>query len=228
MPAGDDAAARSGNGAPLVKDLSRLSQTTPVLTDTRGPFTFTVFDAGDANASCISGPGSTSVAMRTASGVTAPAAGKIDPSFQVHTARAGDAYSFVEGRAGDGVTAATLTLSDGSHVQTTIQNGWLVAWWPGSAQVTSAQRQHDHQRHWRPRWQDVDQRRRRRPQRRHHPDRPRRCGWRHQLLVGRHGLQRPGVRRDLAEQQRRLTPLHRGGCAKRGTPTPCRPLSCLT
>ncbi len=37
------------------------------------------------------------------------------------------------------MTAATLILSDGSQVQTTIQNGWLVAWWPSSAQVTSAQ-----------------------------------------------------------------------------------------
>jgi hypothetical protein len=50
----------------------------------------------------------------------------------------GDAYSFVEGHAGAGVTAATLILSDGSQVQTTIQNGWLVAWWPGPAAVTSA------------------------------------------------------------------------------------------
>ena len=68
-----------------------------------------------------------------------PPAGKIVASFQAHTEHAQDAYSFVEGHAGAGVTAATLNLSDGSHVQTTVQNGWLVAWWPGSADVTSAQ-----------------------------------------------------------------------------------------
>ncbi len=56
-----------------------------------------------------------------------------------HTAHGSDAYSFVEGHAGAGVTAATLILSDGSQVQTTVQNGWLVAWWPGSAAVTSAE-----------------------------------------------------------------------------------------
>ena len=69
----------------------------------------------------------------------APPAGKIVASFEAHTAHGADAYSFVEGHAGAGVTAATLVLSDGSQVQTTIQNGWLVAWWPGSASVTSAQ-----------------------------------------------------------------------------------------
>jgi hypothetical protein len=136
--AANAAAAQSGRPAPLAQDLAKLGETTPVLTDTRGPFTFTVFDSGDANASCISGPGFTSVAMRAAWGVTAPAAGKIDPSFQEHTARAGNAYSFVEGRAGSGVTGATLALSDGSHVQATLQNGWLVAWWPGGARITSA------------------------------------------------------------------------------------------
>ena len=77
--------------------------------------------------------------MRSTGGATAPPAGQILPSFQEHTARAGDAYSFVEGRAGAGVTAAALVLSDGSKVQATIQNGWLVAWWPGSAQLVSAQ-----------------------------------------------------------------------------------------
>jgi hypothetical protein len=77
--------------------------------------------------------------MRSTGGASAPAAGRILPSFQEHTARAGNAYSFVEGRAGAAVTAAALVLSDGSKVQATIQNGWLVAWWPGSAQLVSGQ-----------------------------------------------------------------------------------------
>ncbi len=132
------AAADRAGKTPLLQQLARLGSTTPVLTDTRGPFTFVVFNAGQANASCISGPGFTAVSMQSGAGTPAPAAGKIVTSFDVHTARAGSAYSFVEGRTGDGVTAATLVLSDGSHVQATIQNGWLVAWWPGSAQLTSA------------------------------------------------------------------------------------------
>jgi hypothetical protein len=42
-------------------------------------------------------------------------------------------------QAGDGVSAASLTLEDGSEVTATVQNGWAVAWWPGSQQVTSAE-----------------------------------------------------------------------------------------
>lgn len=133
------AAAQRHGKTPLLQDLAKLETTTPVLTDTRGPFTFVVYDSGNAHASCISGPGFTSVSMQSATVHDGAApAGKIVPSFQVRTARAGHAYAFVEGRAGDGVTAATLVLSDGSHVQATLQNGWLVAWWPGSAQLTSA------------------------------------------------------------------------------------------
>jgi hypothetical protein len=132
------AASRRASKPPLLSHLQKLA-TSPVLTDTRGPFTFVVFNSGGANASCISGPGFASVTMRSATQASGPTpAGKVVPSFQIHTARAGDAYTFVEGRAGAGVTAATLVLSDGSHIQATVQNGWLVAWWPGSAQLTSA------------------------------------------------------------------------------------------
>lgn len=125
--------------AARIKDLPTISQMTPVLTDTRGPFTFVIYSgAHGSNGTCISGPNFTSLSTR--SGTPAgPPAGKIVASFEAHTAHGSDAYSFVEGHAGDGVTAATLNLSDGSQVQTTVQNGWMVAWWPGSANVTSAQ-----------------------------------------------------------------------------------------
>ena len=133
------AAAQHAGQAPLLPRFVKLSSTVPVLTDTRGPFTFVVFNSGRANASCISGPGFASVSMQSAARApAAPAAGQMVLSFQVHTARAGDAYTFVEGRAGAGVTAATLVLSDGSHIKATVQNGWLVGWWPGAAQLTSA------------------------------------------------------------------------------------------
>ncbi len=113
---------------------------TPVLTDTRGPFTFVIFrGAANANAWCISGPNLTSTSMSSGGSSDVPAAGQIVPTFEEHTASAGDAYSFVEGHAGAGMTAATLVLSDGSKVQATIQDGWVVAWWPGSAQAVSAQ-----------------------------------------------------------------------------------------
>ena len=122
-----------------IKGLPTISQMTPVLTDTRGPFTFVIYSgANGATGTCISGPSFTSLSTRSGT-IGGPPAGKIVASFEAHTAHAGDAYSFIEGHAGDGVTAATLNLSDGSQVQTTVQNGWLVAWWPGSAAVTAAQ-----------------------------------------------------------------------------------------
>jgi hypothetical protein len=49
----------------------------------------------------------------------------------------GQAYSFAEGRTGAGVTGATLVLGDGTRVEATTANGWFVAWWPGSAEVSS-------------------------------------------------------------------------------------------
>ena len=126
--------------APKAASLSDFKDLTPVLTDSRGPFTFVILAGPDASASCISGPQFTSLSGTRASTdlPTAPA-GKVLVSSEYHTARAGNAYSFVEGHAGDGVTAATLVLDDGSHVSATIQNGWLVAWWPGSAQLVSAE-----------------------------------------------------------------------------------------
>jgi hypothetical protein len=125
--------------AARIKDLPTISQMTPVLTDTRGPFTFVIYSgANGSNGTCISGPHFTSLSTRSGT-VGGPPAGKIVASFEAHTAHGSDAYSFVEGHAGDGVTAAALNLSDGSRVQTTIQNGWMVAWWPGSANVSSAQ-----------------------------------------------------------------------------------------
>jgi hypothetical protein len=125
--------------AARIKNLPTISQMTPVLTDTRGPFTFVIYSgANGSNGTCISGPSFTSLSTRSGT-VGGPPAGQIVASFEAHTAHGADAYSFVEGHAGARVTAATLALSDGSQVQTTIQNGWMVAWWPGSANVTSAQ-----------------------------------------------------------------------------------------
>jgi hypothetical protein len=37
------------------------------------------------------------------------------------------------------VSAANLTLGDGSMVTATVDNGWVVAWWPGTAHLASAQ-----------------------------------------------------------------------------------------
>jgi hypothetical protein len=58
--------------------------------------------------------------------------------LQAETADDGQPYTIAEGSVGSGVNAATLTLSDGSQVVATTGNGLFLAWWPGSAVVTSA------------------------------------------------------------------------------------------
>ncbi|HTP18436.1 MAG TPA: hypothetical protein VMJ65_02460 [Solirubrobacteraceae bacterium] len=108
------------------------------LSDTRGPFTFSVYADANASATCIKGPAFTAVSGNESSAPISVPAGHILLSSS-HTAnRAGDAYSFADGRAGDGVSAVTLTLDDGSQVQATVANGWFVAWWPDTQAVKSA------------------------------------------------------------------------------------------
>jgi hypothetical protein len=107
------------------------------LTDTRGPFTFSVYADADSSATCITGPSFTSVSGSMASAPFEVPAGHILLSSSHVTNRAG-AYSFAEGRTGDGVRAVTLNLDDGSEVQATVANGWFVAWWPSAHVVTSA------------------------------------------------------------------------------------------
>jgi hypothetical protein len=51
----------------------------------------------------------------------------------------GQPYTFVQGQVGTGVTAVTLARSDGDEVQATVADGSFAAWWPGSADATSAQ-----------------------------------------------------------------------------------------
>jgi hypothetical protein len=46
-------------------------------------------------------------------------------------------FSVVEGEVGSQVSGATLQLSDGTNVVTTVENGLFAAWWPGPATVSS-------------------------------------------------------------------------------------------
>ena len=50
----------------------------------------------------------------------------------------GQALTLVDGRIGAGVTSVTIDRSDGSSVQATVSGGWYLAWWPGTAQATTA------------------------------------------------------------------------------------------
>jgi hypothetical protein len=118
-----------------------LGHLQPVLTDTRGPFTWVILASSDASAyaSCITGPSLTAVSANSSRTPLSPSAGQVALASASQTRTpGGDSYSFAEGRAGSGVTAATLVLADGTHVQATLQNGWFAAWWPSTQTVSSA------------------------------------------------------------------------------------------
>jgi hypothetical protein len=67
-------------------------------------------------------------------------AGPIGSASQAHlTTSGGQPYTFVQGQVIPGVTGVTLVRPDGSNVQATVADGSFVAWWPGSADATSAQ-----------------------------------------------------------------------------------------
>jgi hypothetical protein len=109
------------------------------LSDTRGPFTFSIYADANSSATCIKGPSFTAISGSMSSDTVTVPAGRILLSSSHARSRAGDAYSVAEGRAGAGVTGVTLTLDDGSTVQATVGNGWFVAWWPSSHVVKSAE-----------------------------------------------------------------------------------------
>jgi hypothetical protein len=107
------------------------------LTDTRGPFTFSVYADANSSSTCINGPSFTAVSSNSTSAPITVPAGHILLS-SAHGSNRGGGYSWADGRTGDGVGAVTLTLDDGTNVQATVSGGWFVAWWPGTHGVKSA------------------------------------------------------------------------------------------
>jgi hypothetical protein len=107
---------------------------TPVLTDTRGPYTASIYADGatclQGNGIEISGGGAGNAADATAGTIELNGAGESDSD--------GHALTMVDGRTGSGVTGVTITRSDGSSVQATVKNGWYLAWWPGSERAVTA------------------------------------------------------------------------------------------
>jgi hypothetical protein len=109
------------------------------LIDTRGPFTFVVYSNDSSNDFCTTGPSFTNASGWSSSPPVTVPSGKLYLWAEHTTTDADHAYTFVIARAGKAVTAANLTLEDGTEVTATVRNGWAVAWWPGSRLLTSAQ-----------------------------------------------------------------------------------------
>ena len=119
------------------------NSTTQQAVDSRGPYTIIVY-AGPATSTqtynfCTYGPGLDNGSGWTSSPPVTPTAGQLF-LWTDHTGTSnGQDYGTMIAQAGAGVTAANLTLTDGTVVSATVQNGWVIAWWPGSGHVASAQ-----------------------------------------------------------------------------------------
>jgi hypothetical protein len=111
----------------------------PVITDTRGPYTAAIYAEADDSDTCLQG-GSVSIDQASSGGNQGTvAAGQIQLSGGGVDDSSGNALTLVDGRVGAGVTAVTIERSDGSSVQATVSNGWYLAWWPATVSPTSAQ-----------------------------------------------------------------------------------------
>lgn len=110
-----------------------------VLTDTRGPFTFQIYADSKASTICTTGPSFQSAATNESSQSLNPAPDDITATVAQGTNESGQTYSFAEGRVGSDVSGVTLARSDGTTVTATVQNGWYVAWWPGTPTAKTAQ-----------------------------------------------------------------------------------------
>jgi hypothetical protein len=139
-----------------------------VLTDVRGPFTVALFQNDGAYAACFTSPSFTEVTQVSAADGSASNAqtqngtvrglgsgglpggsivavggttsGDLQNVVQTHLSTTADGpYTLVDGRVATGVTAITLVRDDGQDVVATVEDGWLIAWWPGGATATSAQ-----------------------------------------------------------------------------------------
>lgn len=117
--------------------------TTQRAVDNRGPFTIIAYSGPEGATQtydfCTYGPGLDNASGWTSSPPVKPAAGQLF-LWSDHTGTDnGQDYGTMFASAGAGVTAALLTLTDGSQVTATVQNGWVIAWWPGDGHVASAQ-----------------------------------------------------------------------------------------
>ena len=111
----------------------------PVLTDSRGPYTASIYADSTTSDVCLSGNGVSMSSSSTSAAPASVAAGQIQTGGSGTRDSAGNALTLVDGRTGAGVTAVTIKRSDGNSVQATVANGWYLAWWPGTVAATNAQ-----------------------------------------------------------------------------------------
>lgn len=136
-----ETAARPGGGPgrTRVDAQTAAREWQPVLVDSRGPYTLALFQRGNTVARCLAGPsGGNAISLGSASTAPVPAGHIVVDDSYGGGPVGGPQTTAIEGRVAADVTGVSLKLSDGTTVQTTVSNGWFVAWWPSNAQAQSA------------------------------------------------------------------------------------------
>ncbi len=108
----------------------------PILTDTRGPYTASIYADGST---CVEGNGITISSSSAGGERPSIPAGTIELNGAGESDSDGRALTIADGPIGAGVTAVRITRSHGSSLQATVHNGWYLAWWPGTERAVTAQ-----------------------------------------------------------------------------------------
>jgi hypothetical protein len=92
------------------------------------------------NGSSLGGAGQGPNSGAASTSLSGTSSGDVQDLVQTHLSTSTDgAYTLVDGRTASGVTGVTLVRDDGQDVVATVADGWIVAWWPGTADATSVQ-----------------------------------------------------------------------------------------
>ncbi|HEV3322750.1 MAG TPA: hypothetical protein VG147_11265 [Solirubrobacteraceae bacterium] len=108
-----------------------------LLADTRGPYTFVMLTNGEYDVHCLVGPGRSQLKSWTAG---RPSASRVSVradrigalALGLTRAANGKPFGYISGRAGRGVRAVRIILTDGRRISATVAHGWYLGWWPGT------------------------------------------------------------------------------------------------
>jgi hypothetical protein len=112
-----------------------------VLTDSRGPFEMLVYSGSEGEYVCLWDSGVIGVGGGNGDTLPPPTSHSIGvPGVGFSRTNGGSSsLTYAYGHVGTDVTAVSLNLTDGTHVQATLQNGLYAAWWPSETDVSSAE-----------------------------------------------------------------------------------------
>ena len=118
---------------------NRLGRGTPVVVDTRGPYTAVVYSFRKGAGACLIGPTVyDSGAGENRTGEATPGRGQIQLFVTQGSDSSGNAFTVLDGHIGLDVRGVAIERSKGIAVKATVSHGWYLAWWPDSARAVAA------------------------------------------------------------------------------------------